>query len=153
MSEFVCKKPIMLSGRTFSYGEVIPDGYVLPERALSLIRSNYIAAVDPGIVTEMITPILPIQSGNGETLITIPIMAKEGILEAAMSSQSVITVFTILQENTEEAIKRILELEEMDALILVHAVDSRKGIQKAAEERVAQLKKNLETEDSEKGDA
>ena len=30
MSEFVCKKPITLSGRSFTYGELIPDGYVLP---------------------------------------------------------------------------------------------------------------------------
>lgn len=154
MSEFVCKKPITLSGRSFTYGELIPDGYVLPERALALLRSNYIAAIEPGaLAAEAITPILPFQSDNGENLITIPIMAKEGILEATMSSQSVITVLTILQENTEEATKKISEMEEMDALILVHAVDSRKGIQKAAEERAAQLKKNLETEDSEKGDA
>lgn len=28
MNEFVCKKPITLSGRNFTYGELIPDGYV-----------------------------------------------------------------------------------------------------------------------------
>lgn len=93
MSEFVCKKPITLSGRSFTYGELIPDGYVLPERALALLRSNYIAAIEPGALAEdVVTPILPFQSDNGETLITIPIMAKEGIQEATMSSQSVITV-------------------------------------------------------------
>ena len=48
MNEFVCKKPITLSGRNFTYGELIPDGYVLPERALALLRSNYIAAIEPG---------------------------------------------------------------------------------------------------------
>lgn len=37
MNEFVCKKPITLSGRNFTYGELIPDGYVLPERALALL--------------------------------------------------------------------------------------------------------------------
>ena len=112
MSEFVCKKPITLSGRNFTYGELIPDGYVLPERALALLRSNYIAAIEPGaLAAEAITPILPFQSDNGETLITIPIMAKEGVLEATMSSQSVITVLTILQENTEEATKKISEME------------------------------------------
>lgn len=154
MSEFVCKKPITLSGTRFSYGDIIPDGFVLPERALSLIRSNYIAAVENGIsVNEVATPILPFQEAMGDTLITIPIMAKEGILEATMSSQNVITVLTILQENTEEATKKISELEEMDALILLNAVDSRKGIQKAADERVALLKKEAESGEAEKGDA
>ena len=121
---------------------------------MSLIRSNYIAAVENGIsVNEVATPILPFQEAMGDTLITIPIMAKEGILEATMSSQNVITVLTILQENTEEATKKISELEEMDALILLNAVDSRKGIQKAADERVALLKKEAESGEAEKGDA
>ena len=70
MNEFVCKKPITLSGRNFTYGELIPDGYVLPERALALLRSNYIAAIEPGaLAAEAITPILPFQSDNGETQI------------------------------------------------------------------------------------
>lgn len=144
MSEFICKKPITLSGHSFSYGEVIPDGFVLPGRALALIRSNYIAEIDGGALQAEATPILPFQSENEETLITIPISTEKGILEVITSSQTVTTVFSIMQKTVEEAEKDIAGLEDENALILLNAADSRKGIQKAAEERATQLNKGPE---------
>lgn len=165
MSEFICKKPITLSGRSFSYGEVIPDGFVLPGRALSLVRSNYIAEIEGGVLHSEESSIMPFQSENDETLITIPISTEKGILEVTTSSQTIITVFSIMQKKVEDAETDIAELEDEDALILLNAADSRKGIQKAAEERSVILKKagespNVdhgsnagETEEQEKGDA
>lgn len=155
MSEFVCKKPITLSGRTFSYGEVIPDGFVLPGRALALIRSNYIAEIGGDMpmaeLTERSTR--PFQNENGDTTITIPIEAKEGILEVITSSQTVISIFKTLQKKVEDAKKDIAEMDDLDALLILRAVDSRSGIQKAAEERATQLSAGQETEETEKGDA
>lgn len=155
MNEFVCKKPITLSGRTFSYGEVIPDGFVLPERALALIRSNYIAEIGGDIpmaeLSEAATS--PFQSENGNTLITIPIEAKEGILEVTTSSQTVISIFKTLQKKVEDAKKDIAEMDDLDALLILRMVDSRSGVQKAAEERATQITAGQETEDTEKGDA
>lgn len=154
MSEFVCKKPITLSGRSFTYGELIPDGYVLPERALALLRSNYIAAIEPGaLAEEVVTPILPFQRDNGETLITIPIMAKEGITEVSMGSQTVIFIFKTLQKKVEDAKKDIVEMDDLNALLILRAVDSRSGVQKVVEERVAQITSVQEMEEIEKGDA
>lgn len=155
MSEFVCKKPITLSGRAFSYGEVIPDGFVLPERALTLIRSNYIAEIggDMPIAELSETATRPFQSVNGDTLITIPIEAKEGTLEVITSSQTVISIFKTLQKKVEDAKKDIAEMEDLDALLILRTVDSRSGVQKAAEERATQLTSDRETEEAEKGDA
>lgn len=163
MSEFVCKKPITLSGRSFSYGEIIPDGFVLPGRALTLIRSNYITELENGALQaeEEGTPNRPFQGEIGETLITIPISTEKGILEVITSPQAVTTVFTIMQKTVEEAEKDIATLEDENALILLNATDSRKGIQKAAEERAIQLSKEPELpgdnaesgEAQEKGDA
>lgn len=156
MSEFICKKPITLSGRTFSYGEIIPDGFVLPGRALSLVRSNYIAEIEGDALRaeDAGTPIQPFQNENEETLITIPISTEKGILEVITSSQTITTVFTIMQKKVEDAEKDIAELEDEDALILLNAVDSRKGIQKAAEERNAQLHKKTDLQEEEpKSDA
>lgn len=154
MSEFVCKKPITLSGRTFSYGEVIPDGFVLPGRALSLIRSNYIAEIGGDVPMAELSaePIRPFQSENGDTLITIPIEAKEGTLEVTTSSQTVIFIFQTLQKKVEDAKKDIAETEDLDALLILRAVDSRSGVQKAAEERATQITASRETEETEKGD-
>lgn len=155
MSEFVCKKPITLSGKTFSYGEVIPDGFVLPERALALIRSNYIAEVggDTSMVELSATPIRPFQSENDDIPITIPIETKEGTLEVITSSQTVISIFKTLQKKVEDAKKDIAEMDDLDALLILRVVDSRSGVQKAAEERAAQITAGQETEDTEKGDA
>lgn len=155
MSEFVCKKPITLSGRTFSYGEVIPDGFVLPGRALALIRSNYIAEIggDMPMAELTETSTRPFQSENGDTTITIPIEAKEGILGVITSSQTVISIFKTLQKKVEDAKKDIAEMDDLDALLILRAVDSRSGIQKAAEERATQLSAGQETEETEKGDA
>lgn len=167
MSEFVCKKPITLSGRSFSYGEIIPDGFVLPGRALTLIRSNYIAEVESGVLQaeEAVTPIRPFPGETGETLITIPISTEKGILEVITSPQTVTTVFAIMQKTVEEAEKDIAGLEDENALTLLNAADSRKGIQKATDERAFQLSKGpelpegdadsgtVETEDQEKGGA
>lgn len=155
MSEFVCKKPITLSGRTFSYGEVIPDGFVLPGRVLALIRSNYIAEIggDAPMAELSAEPIRPFRSENGDPPITIPIEAKEGTLEVITSSQTVISIFKTLQKKVEDAKIDIAEMDDLDALLILRAVDSRSGVQKAAEERAAQITAGQETEDTEKGDA
>lgn len=153
MGEFVCKKPIMLSGRTFSYGEVIPDGFVLPGRVLALIRSNYIAEIggDAPMSELTETSTRPFQNENGDTIITIPIEAKEGTLEVITSSQTVITIFKILQKKVEDAKKDIAEMDDLDALLILRVVDSRNGVQKAAEERAVQISASQETEETEKG--
>lgn len=155
MSEFVCKKPITLSGRTFSYGEVIPDGLVLPGRALALIRSNYIAEVggDIPMVEVSEAPIRPFQNKNGDTLITLPIETKEGSQEITTSSQTVIFIFKTLQKKVEDAKKDIAVMNNLDALMILRAVDSRGGVQKAVEERTAQITAGQAMEDIEKGDA
>lgn len=153
MSEFVCKKPITLSGRNFSYGEVIPEGYVLPGRALALIRSNYIAEIEGGPTEEKGVPITPIQGENGDTLITIPIEANEGILEATMSSQSVITFFTINQKNAEDAKNAIGNLDDSNALLLLSVFDTRKTVKDAATERAKKINVDSNPEEEKKGDA
>lgn len=155
MSEFVCKKPITLSGRTFSYGEVIPDGFVLPGRALALIRSNHIAEIGGDLPVAELSEarIRSVQGENDATLITIPIEAKEGILEVITSSQTVISIFKTLQKKVEDAKRDIAEMEDLDALLILKAVDSRSGIQKAAEERAEQLSGSRNVEDMKKGDA
>ena len=155
MSEFICKKPITLSGKSFSYGELIPDGFVMPNRALTLIRSNYIAEIGEGapVTTLETNSLRQFQSEYEDTLIKIPIEAKEGTLEVITSSQTVISVFKTLQKKTEDAKKDIAEMEDLDALLILTAVDSRSGVQRAAEERAANISGGQKPEDSEKGDA
>lgn len=136
MGKFICQKPITLSGRNFTYGEVIPDGLVLPTRALALLRSGYIAEAGVPVPEAQIPPSQP---PNGGTLIKLPLITGKGTLEAEMGTQSMVTALTIMQKNVEDAGKDIAALEDMDALIILNAADSRKGIQKASEERAVQL--------------
>lgn len=143
MSEFICKKPITLSGQSFSYGDVIPDGFVLPGRELSLIRSNYIAEIGSGAMITDTVPDGSLEWQTGEASppnpIIIPITVNEGILELATSPQTIINVLTIMQKTVEDATEDINVLTDRDALLLLNAVDSRAGIKKAAEKRNSQL--------------
>jgi len=139
MSEFVCKKPITLSGHGFAYGEIIPDGLGAPGRELALIRSNYIAEIESGLFMESVEPIQPIQARFGVFQLTIPITTEKGYLELTTSSETVINVLIIMQKTVEQAAKDIAEMGDTDALLLLNAIDSRSGIQKAAEKRMEQL--------------
>ena len=46
MNGFVCKKPILVSGRLFSCGEIIPNDDIVPERIQTLIKSGYLSQIE-----------------------------------------------------------------------------------------------------------
>ena len=58
-----------------------------------------------------------------------------------------------MQKKVEDAKKDIAEMDDLDELLILRTVDSRSGVQKAAEERAAQITAGQETEETEKGDA
>ena len=70
-----------------------------------------------------------------------------------MGSQTVIFIFKTLQKKVEDAKKDIVEMDDLNALLILRAVDSRSGVQKVVEERVAQITSVQEMEEIEKGDA
>lgn len=139
MGRFICKKPVTLSGHPFTYGEEVPDGHILPSRVLALIRSGYIVEVGDPAAGDGKGREQPFQPCDGVAPIKLPIMTGTGVLEAVVEPQSIVIALTIMQKNVDEAGRDIAGIDDMDALLILDAVDSRKGIQKAAEERAVQL--------------
>ncbi len=137
MSEYICKNPISLGGKDYAVGDKIPDGIVLPRRAIALIRSNYIVEVTKENTGS--------HSDSNECSdlghINIPIRTSNEILTATVSPQSVSMAFSILQLGADEAIITIAETSDDDALMLINAVERRKGVLNALKERHAKLAK------------
>ena len=44
--QYLCRKQLPAGGGTYRPGEIIPDGVILPERALALEKMGYISKVD-----------------------------------------------------------------------------------------------------------
>ena len=134
MNGYICMKAISLSGTQYVPGDAIPAEAVLPGRVLALTRSKYIAEVgDEDLAAR--TPVSPQNRNSEPTPINIPISTAEGLLEAPVSSQTVITAFTILQLSEKDAKAAIADVEDDDALMLMNAVERRKNVLTALKER------------------
>ena len=59
--QYLCRKQLPAGGGTYRPGEIIPDGVILPERALALEKMGYISKVEPkGLFEE-------VQEAQGKT--------------------------------------------------------------------------------------
>lgn len=45
--QYLCRKQLPAGGETYRPGEIIPEGIILPERALALEKMGYISKVEP----------------------------------------------------------------------------------------------------------
>lgn len=132
---FVCKQSITLSGNEYHPGDAIPDGVILGNRARTLKRSGHIVEVSAD------SP----EPAEGEVKIQIPVQTDGGeILEVALTEQEIRHVFTVMQLNAENASAEIQQIQSEDELIVIHAADSRKSVQKAAKEQASLLLSNQE---------
>jgi hypothetical protein len=80
-------------------------------------------------------------------IITIPITRDGGILEVPASPESIVAAVCNLQLTAEESIKSIGNLTDGTALILIHALDSRKTVKAAAQARAAILESRANSGD------
>lgn len=129
---FVCKKSLTLSGSEYHPGDVIPDGIILDSRVRALKTSGHI--VEMSVQTE------PESTGMEEAKITIPIIGEDGeVLNVELTEGEVQHVFCIMQMNVENATEEIQKIQGEDELIVIHAADSRKSVQKAAKEQASSL--------------
>lgn len=101
-------------------------------------------------VANLVQKKLIVKTGESETvalvpeLITIPINTEDGTMDVSVTPEQLLVVIALLQLTAEEAAKEINELTEEPQLILIHRLDSRKTVQKAAKERAEALAKAAE---------
>lgn len=148
---YIVLKPFYAKGERHRIGDMVDERCIDPCSAPRLMRCGYITEANGGTQGA----ILPHSGEYTDSRITIPIMEEEGIVEATMDPQGIAKIFTIMQKNVEDASKDISGLEDPDALLILGAVDSRKGIQKAVAERNGQLlekEKDGSSEDEDLGE-
>lgn len=134
---YICTKAINLGGTEYVPGDVIPAEAILPSRVRALTNQKYIAPAGGYIPEaahqeqqEQQSPVtIPIPIGNGDDSFVLEV-------DGATVAQAAI----ILQLTAENAVEAIAGVANEDALLLVHAMDSRKTVKAAAEKQAAALK-------------
>lgn len=122
--KLIAKKPCSFGGMKFYIGDEIPVETVLnPQEqeklgVLSVMDDAQPAGSDEVKYTEL--PTVPVQIGDQSLNVTA-----EGLQ----------AVFTVLFGKADAVLPVIEEMTDNDALILLHMVDGRKAVQKAAEAR------------------
>lgn len=137
MSEYICNAQLRFSGKDYAIGEKIPDGVVMPKRAKALIASGHLTELTEATNNNALNP-----TSNellDDTLINIPINTDNGPIQLKMSSQSVISSLTIVQLTVDAANEAVKKVQDDDVLILLHAIERRKGVLKVIEEQHATL--------------
>lgn len=136
MSDFICAKGLTLGGVTYAPGQDIPAGAVLPSRVRALVRQGYIVAKTEAAPVPAQEPQEPVIV---PAPITIPLTKDGGVYEVVAAPEDIITAISVMQLTLEEATKVIETTESEEALILIHALDSRKGVKTAASDRAEAL--------------
>lgn len=146
----IAQRPCNFGGKMFFIGDEIPAELVENPKAQEKMGVIAISAgcMEDGKFIEM--PANDIRSfpGNiGELQVAIPIEAESGTQTLSAAPESIIEAIKLMQMDVKEAEKEIESLEDENALIILHACDSRKGIKNASEKRALMLQQTEEQMD------
>lgn len=142
---YVALKPCCLAGQRFKINDTIPDQVIRPESKDNLVKMGLIAehheepVITEDLVDQMVDPVIPVRIPDGENDILLEVTI-EGL-------QAVVDVLTSKAEDAKPIIER---MTDGDALILMHAADSRKAIKEAAEARAAVIAEEAEADPEDK---
>lgn len=171
MNGYTCVKACNIGGVAYLKGDAIPFEAVLPSRERALINQGYIArsiadTAAPATPEEIkslrarvaeleaaasTNPSISTKGDQEPPTIVVPITTKEGVLELSMTPEDIIAAIKTLQLNAENAAKVVGAIEKEEILILIDALDTRKTVKAAIEEKVKAMKGG--GEDKGKGDA
>ena len=133
---YVALKPVRFAGQDYKIGDVIPDGVVHPGAASNLVRMQVIVetAIDPESGAPTYEPIV-----IPDPTLEICVQTDEGELTLEPTDKGIRDIFTALLAKPAGAEQVIKEMDDADALILLHMADSRKAVKAAAEARAKEL--------------
>ena len=139
--KLIAKKPCSFGGKKFYIGDEIPVESVLDPKAQE--QMGVLVLVDAAQGRPAPAPAPEVVLKEVDTM-TVVIGAKEGDLPLNLTQEGLQAVVDVLTVKPAEAESIIEKMEDGDALILVHIMDSRKAVKEAAEKRA----KALNTEES-----
>lgn len=140
--KLIAKKPCSFGGKKFFIGDKVPAELVLDPRAQE--KRGVLAIVTDDAAPTPAPPAPETVRKEVDTM-TVVIRDKEGDMPLDLTRdglQAVVDVLTVKPADAEAIIEK---MDDGDALILIHLVDSRKAVKAAAEDRA----KALNTEESE----
>lgn len=134
---YVALKPCCFAGQRFKVGEDVPEELILPGAAKNLVKMGVIAKqaeitnaqVDQQVNEPQIIP----------AAIELYIHAEEGDVLVEPTNEGLQAIFDVLNSNVEKAEPIIQQMNDGDALILLHVTDNRKSIKEAAEARAKEI--------------
>lgn len=133
---YVVKKPLTLGGKRRIVGETLRDDEVV---SVTLVRSGYVAKIDSGLLDVAEAVAEPLRPFDGERLIDIPIIAKDGGMVIPVTPETICNAVRLIQTNAEDVAGEISGSEDEDMLIILDACDSRKKVKEAARRRAEEL--------------
>ncbi len=137
MSRYICNAPLRFSGKDYAMGDIVPDGIILPRRARALIVSKHLTELSD--TEDTVTHKTDSHGSYDSNIINIPIHSDNDLISLTMSSQDVVDAISTVQLTTEAACDSIRQIKSDDVLILLHAIEKRKGVLKVIEEQHATL--------------
>lgn len=123
--KLIAQKPCCFGGKQFFIGEEIPEEFVLDPKAQEMMGTLVIVAESQGSETP--------------AAVSVTLHSKQGDMSLSVTADGIQSVFDALTGDVEDAKKTIKEMTDEDALILLHAAESRKSVQAAAEARANEL--------------
>lgn len=139
--KLIAKKPCSFGGKKFYIGDEIPVESVLDPKAQEQMGVLVLVDAAQGRPAPASAPEVVLKEVD---TMTVVIGAKEGDLPLNLTQEGLQAVVDVLTVKPAEAESIIEKMEDGDALILVHIMDSRKAVKEAAEKRA----KALNTEES-----
>lgn len=140
MSQYIAKKPCSFGGKRFLIGDVIPSDLILPENVSRVVAYGQIAVVEDGIDTSA--------AESGTEGIVLRVQGDGEEHSVALTNEELQLIFDTLQMSAENAVKSMELFKSEDALILLHATDTRKTVRKAIEARAEALTAEAKTQQS-----
>lgn len=140
--KLIAKKPCSFGGKKFYIGDEIPVESVLDPKAQEKMGVLVLVDEAQGRPAPALAPAVVLKEVD-----TMPVVigAKEGDLLLNLTQAGLQAVVDVLTVKPAEAVSIIEKMEDGDALILVHIMDSRKAVKEATEARA----KALNTEEDE----
>ena len=139
---YTALKPCEFAGQKFKIGEPIPEELILPGAAKNLVKMQIIAPAEASSAQ-------PKSDKSPVYSVAIAVHTEEGDMPLKVTVVGLQQIFDILTSNVENAEKIIAEMDDGDALILLHLADGRKSVKAAAEARAKALHENPEDSEPE----
>ena len=130
---YIALKPCSFAGLNYLIGNEVPEEVLQPASIKSLIKMGVIAAT--GNETTVADAQSPAESAQSPEKVSIHVEVDEGTLELCVPAEGLQQLFNAMLVNVGQAEKAVEQMTDVDTLVLLSLVDSRKSIKAAAEAR------------------